>query len=100
MSNSFCDIQRNNATSVTAYIEDRHPLYSTIIATIVFNGFLCYTTLMINIVTIHALRKASFPDKPLKTLLLSLTVSDLGVGLPDQALYIVEQASGVRIFRS
>ena len=97
MPNSLCDAQRNNATSATGPdIEDRHPLYSTIIATIVFNGFLCYTTLMINIVTIHALRKASFPDKPLKTLLLSLTVSDLGVGLLGQPLYIVEQADKLR----
>lgn len=96
MSNSPCYAQRNNATSATGDIEDRHPLYSTIIATIVFNGFLCYTTLMVNVVTIHALRKASFPDKPLKTLLLSLTISDLGVGLLGQPLYIVEQAEKLR----
>ena len=96
MSNSLCDAQRNNVTSATGNTEDRHPLYSTIIATIVFNGFLCYSTLMINIVTIHALRKASFPDKPLKALLLSLTISDLGVGLLGQPLYIVEQAEKLR----
>ena len=80
MSNS----QRINATTATGHIEARHPLYSTIIAAIVFNAFLCYTTLMINIVTIHALKKTSFPEKPLKVLLLSLTISDLGVGLLGQ----------------
>ena len=96
MSSSICDAQRSNVTSATGDIEARHPLYSIIIATIVFNGFLCYTTIMINIVTIHALRKASFPEKPLKTLLLSLTISDLGVGLLGQPLYIVEQVEELR----
>lgn len=96
MSNSLCDVQWNNASSASGDIEVRHPLYSTIMATIVFNGFLCYATFMINIVTIHALRKASFPEKPLKALLLSLTISDLGVGLLGQPLYIVEQAEKLR----
>ena len=31
--------------------------YSTIIANCVFNGFLSYTAIMLNIVTIHAIRK-------------------------------------------
>lgn len=96
MSNSLCYAQRENATAATGNIEVRHPLYSTIIATIVFNGFLCYTTLMINVVTIHALRKTSFPEKPSKTLLLSLTISDLGVGLLGQPLYIIEQVEKLR----
>ena len=96
MSNSLCDVPRNNATLATGNIEARHPLYSTIMATIVFNGFLCYSTLMVNIVTIHALRKTSFPEQPLKTLLLSLTISDLGVGFLGQPLYIVEQVEKLR----
>lgn len=96
MSNSLCDAQRENATAATGNVEVRHLLYSTIITTIVFNGFLCYTTLMINVVTIHALRKTSFPEKPSKTLLLSLTISDLGVGLLGQPLYIVEQVEKLR----
>ena len=54
----------------------------------VFNSFLSYTTIMLNIVTIHAIRKASSLPKTLKTLLLSLAVSDLGVGLLCQPLYI------------
>ena len=43
---------------------------------------------MLNSVTIHAIRKTSSLPKPLKTLLLSLAVSDLGVGLTVQPLYI------------
>ena len=44
---------------------------------------------MLNSVTIHVLRKNSLLPKPLKTLLLSLAVSDLGAGLIVQPLYIV-----------
>ena len=43
---------------------------------------------MLNILTIHAMRKTSSLPKPLKILLLSLAVSDLGVGLIAQPLYI------------
>ena len=43
---------------------------------------------MLNIVTVQALRKTSSLPTPLKTLLLSLTVSDLGVGLLVQHLYV------------
>ena len=47
---------------------------------------------MLNILTIHAMKKTSLP-KPLKTLLLSLAVSDLGVGLLAQPLYIAEMVN-------
>ena len=36
---------------------------------------------MLNSITIHAIRKTSSLPKPLKSLLLSLAVSDLSVGL-------------------
>ena len=42
---------------------------------------------MLNIITIQALRKASLFPRTLKILLLSLTISDLGVGLLVQPLY-------------
>ena len=58
------------------------------IANCVFNVFSSYTAIMLNILTIHAMRKTSSLPKPLKTLLLSLAVSDLGVGLLVQPLYI------------
>jgi len=54
----------------------------------VFNAFSAYTAIMLNILSIHAMRKTSSLPKPLKTLLLSLAVSDLGVGLLAQPLFI------------
>ena len=42
---------------------------------------------MLNVVTIYAVRKTTSLPKPLKTFLLSLGVSDLGVGLFVQPLY-------------
>ena len=61
--------------------------YSTNIANCVFNSFLSYSTIMLNIVTIHAIRKTLSLPKTLKTLLLSLAVSDVGVGLVNQPFY-------------
>ena len=58
----------------------------TLVANCVLNGFLSYTAIVLNIITIHALRKTS--SLPLKTLLLSLSISDLGVGLLVQPLYV------------
>ncbi|XP_022778212.1 adenosine receptor A3-like [Stylophora pistillata] len=63
------------------------PMYSTYISNSVLNACLSYTAMMLNILTIHALRKTSSLPKTLKTLLLSLAVSDLGVGLMVQPLY-------------
>ena len=54
----------------------------------IFYLFSCYTTIMLNSVTIHAIRKTSSLPKNLKTLLLSLAVSDLGVGLLVQPLLV------------
>ena len=62
-------------------------LRSTYIANCVFNSFLSYTCIMLNIVTIHAIRKTSSLPNSLKTLLLSLAVSDVGVGLLGQPFY-------------
>ena len=62
-------------------------VYSSHIANCVFNAFLSYTAIMLNSVTIYAVRKTSSLPKPLKILLLSLAVSDLGVGLIVQPLY-------------
>ena len=64
-------------------------LFSSYLVTCILNAFLCYTTIMLNIVTIQAIRKTSSLSKNLKTLLLSLAVSDLGVGLVVQPLNIV-----------
>ena len=56
-------------------------LYSTLVTNCIFNVFLFYTAIALNIITIQALRKTSSLPRTLKTLLLSLAASDLGVGL-------------------
>ena len=78
-------------------------LYSTLVANCFFNAFLLFTAMVLNIITIQALRKISSFPKPLKTLLLSLAVSDLGVGLLVHPLYIarliinIEQSANERL---
>ena len=78
--------------------------YSTLVANCFFNAFLLFTALVLNIITIQALRKISSFPKPLKTLLLSLAVSDLGVGLLVHPLYIanlimtIEQNANRRLY--
>ena len=60
----------------------------SLVANCVFNSFLSYTTIILNILTIHAIRKTALLPKPLRTLLLSLAFSDVGVGLLVQPFYI------------
>ena len=67
---------------------EHEDLYSGYIANCVFNAFLSITAIIFNSGTIQALRRTSSLSKPLRTLLLSLAVSDLGVGLLVQPLYI------------
>lgn len=57
------------------------------IANCAINVLLSYTAITLNTITILALRKTSL-SSPLKTLLLSLAVSDLGIGLLVQPLYV------------
>ena len=59
-----------------------------LIINVVVNSFSCYTTIMLNIVLIFALRRTSSLPKTLKALILSLAVSDLGIGFVVQPLYI------------
>jgi len=70
--------------------------YWTFIANCVFNGFLSYTATMLNIVTIYAIRKTSSLPETLKTLLLSLAVSDVGVGLLIEPFYISLLVKGLQ----
>ena len=80
--------------------------YATLVANCFFNAFLLFTTLVLNVITIQALRKVSSFPKPLKTLLLSLAVSDLGVGLLVHPLYIaclvmnIEQSANKRLYNT
>ncbi|CAH3196205.1 unnamed protein product [Porites evermanni] len=60
----------------------------TFVVNCFFNSFLSFTAIVLNIITMQALRKTSSLPRTLKTLLLSLAVSDLGVGLLVQPLYV------------
>ena len=59
-----------------------------LIINVVVNFFSSYTTIMSNIVLIFALRRSSSLPKTLKALILSVAISDLGIGLAVQPLYI------------
>ena len=83
MDESFCGVLLQDYNIISEFGN----LRSTFIANCVLNNFLCYTAIMLNIVTIHAIRRTSSLPKTLKTLLLSLAVSDVGVGLFVQPLY-------------
>ncbi|XP_078347580.1 uncharacterized protein LOC144632738 [Oculina patagonica] len=83
MKKSACEILLQYYPNISEF-ED---LRSTYVANSVFNNFLCYTAIMLNIVTIHAIRKTPSLPMTLKTLLLSLAVSDAGAGLVGQPFY-------------
>ena len=63
-------------------------LYSTLVTNCIFNVSLFYTAIALNIITIQALRKTSSLPRTLKTLLLSLAASDLGVGLLAHPMFV------------
>ena len=63
-------------------------MQALLIANCVFNAFFSFTAITLNIVTIFALRKPLTIPRAVKIFLLSLAVSDLGVGLLVQPLYI------------
>ena len=84
MPKSSCEVFAQYFSSFS----ETEDFYLAFIANCVFNSFLSYTAIMLNIVTIHAIRKTSSLSKSLKTLLLSLAVSDVGVGLLGQPFYI------------
>ena len=62
---------------------------SSIIVNCACNVLRSFLVIMLNILTIRALKKTSSLPKTLKTLLLSLVVSDLGVGFLVQPLFVV-----------
>ena len=64
-------------------------LRSWYIANCIYNAFLSITAIILNGITIQALRETSSLPKPLKILLLSLVVSDRGVGLLGEPFYLV-----------
>ncbi len=84
MADPFGESSKETETS-SSEVDD---LYSAYIVNSIFNAFLSYTAIMLNIIAIHVIRKTLSLSNPLKTLLLSLAVSDLGVGLLVQPFYI------------
>ncbi|KAL9956908.1 hypothetical protein ACROYT_G038464 [Oculina patagonica] len=93
MGNSSCEV---HVLQYFPSISEVENLRSTFIVNCVFNNFLCYTAIMLNIVTILAIRKISSLPKTLKTLLLSLAVSDVGVGLFAQPFYTSLLVNGLQ----
>ena len=85
MEENVCTILNKSFYGTSADVEDFRP---ALVANCVFNSFLSYTNIFLNIITIHVLRKTTLLPKPLRTLLLSLAASDVGVGLLVQPLYI------------
>ena len=85
MEENICNLFNEFFSGTSANVKDFRP---ALVANCVFNSFLCYTTIILNIVTIHAIRKTALLPKPLRTLLLSLVATDVGVGLLVQPLYI------------
>ena len=80
-----CEFQLESSPKVVEFAD----LRSTYVTNCVFNSFLSYTCIMLNIVTIHAIRRTSSLPNPLKTLLLSLAISDvIGVGFLGHPFYI------------
>ena len=92
MKKSLCEAMQQYH-SKTSEVDDLH---STFFANCVFNSLFSYTAIMLNILTIHAIRKTSSLPKTLKTLLLSLAVSDVGVGLLVQPFYTSLLAKGLQ----
>ncbi len=83
MKKSSCELLQKYYPKISEVEE----LRSTYIANCALKNLLCCTAIMLNIVTIHAIRKTSSLPKTLKTLLLSLAISDAGVGLLGQPIY-------------
>ena len=68
-------------------MSDVDDLRSTSIICCVLSSILSCTTIVLNIITIYAIRKTSLLSNTLKTFLLSLAVSDVGVGLVVQPFF-------------
>ena len=68
MAENDCDTLYELLFGTSPAVEDFRP---SVVANSVFSSFLSYTTVILNIVTIHAIRKTALLPKPLRTLLLN-----------------------------
>ena len=62
----------------------------------ILNAYLSYSTTILNLIAIYAIRKTSSLSKNLKTLLLSQAVSDFGVGLLVQPMVVAQAMNSNR----
>lgn len=69
--------------------EDAKDFYSSLLANCVLNALMAVSTVILNCTAIHAVRKACYLSTSLRTLLLNLAISDLGIGLLSQPFYVV-----------
>ena len=83
MQNSSCELLSLSYPNVS----ELEILRWAILVNLVFNNLLTYTAVMLNVVAIHAMKKTSSSPNTLKTLLLNLAVTDVGVGLIVQPIY-------------
>ena len=83
MKNSICDELAIFQPTGSEYEKAR----SWFIVNSVLNAFLIISAIILNSITVQALRKTSSLSKPQKALLLNLAVSDLGVGLLVEPFY-------------
>ena len=86
---SLARSDKNLLASSAATTRKGHIMDWSYLSLCVLNAYLSNSTTMLNIVAIYAIRKTSSLSKNLKTLLLSLAVSDLAVGLLAQPMYVV-----------
>ena len=94
------DVICNNFAQFYPISTELKDLRSTFIANCIFNNFLTHTSIILNIVTIYAIPKTSAIAKTLKTLLLSLAISDVAVGLFSQPLYTFSLINWLRLRNS
>ena len=78
-----CELLLHYFFEVSEYAD----LRSTYIANSAVNIFLSYSAIMLNTLAIHAIRKTSSLPRTSKTLLVSLAISDVGIGLLGQPFY-------------
>ena len=93
MEENVCTILNKSFYGTSADVEDFRP---ALVANCVFNSFMSYTNIFLNIITIHMIRKTALLPKPLRTLLLSLAASDVGAGLLVQPFYIYTLVSRLK----
>ena len=85
---SLARSDKNSLASSAAATRKGHQMDWSYLTLCILNAYLSNSATMLNIVAIYAIRKTSSLSKNLKTLLLSLAVSDLRVGLLAQPMYV------------